>query len=78
MLCPMTNDRDDQAYRGESERFERWFGALPGWLLPLGLVLAVGLVRHVDGRARAALLALATAWGAGYLALTIRLLLAAR
>ncbi len=49
-----------------------------GWLLPLGLVLAVGLVRHVDGRARAALLALATAWGAGYLALTIRLLLAAR
>ncbi|HMM37094.1 MAG TPA: hypothetical protein PKA62_20505, partial [Thermoanaerobaculia bacterium] len=49
-----------------------------GWLLPLALVLAIGLVRHVDGRVRAALLALAAAWGAGYLALTLRLLLAAR
>jgi hypothetical protein len=49
-----------------------------GWLLPLVLLVAVGLVRHVDGRPRTALLAFAAAWSAGYLAFTIRLLLAAR
>ncbi len=43
-----------------------------GWLLPLALVLAVGLVRHAEGRARAALLAFAAAWSAAYLALTLR------
>lgn len=49
-----------------------------GWLLPLALLLAVGLARHAGGRARAALLAFAAAWTAGYLAFTVRLLLAAR
>jgi hypothetical protein len=48
-----------------------------GWLLPLLLLGAVGLVRHVEGRLRAALLAFAAAWGAGYLAFTIRLLVVA-
>lgn len=52
--------------------------AAAGWLLPLGLLAAVGLVRHADGRARTALLALSAAWSAGYLAFTLRLLLAAR
>ena len=47
-----------------------------GWLLPLLLLLALGLARHAEGRARAALLAFAAAWGAGYLALTARILLA--
>lgn len=49
-----------------------------GWLLPLAVLLAVGLVRHADGRARATLLALVLAWGAGWLAWTLRLHLAAR
>ncbi len=49
-----------------------------GWLLPLLLLAAVGLVRHAEGRLRTALLAFAAAWGAGYLAFTIRLLVAAR
>ena len=49
-----------------------------GWLLPALLVAAVGLVRHAGGRARTALLAFAAAWGVGYLAFTVRLLLAAR
>lgn len=44
-----------------------------GWLLPLALLLAVGLVRHVDGRPRTALLAFAAAWSAAYLALTLRI-----
>ena len=50
--------------------------AAAGWILPLLLLAAVGLVRHVEGRARAALLAFAAAWSAGYLAFTVRLLLA--
>ncbi len=49
-----------------------------GWLLPLLLLAVVGLVRHVDGRRRTTLLAVAAAWSAGYLAFTVRLLLAAR
>ena len=49
-----------------------------GWLLPLLLLAAVGLVRHVGGPPRTALLAFAAAWSAGYLAFTVRLLLAAR
>ena len=49
-----------------------------GWLLPLLLLGAVGLVRHADGRLRTALLAFAAAWSAGYLAFTIRLLAATR
>ncbi len=49
-----------------------------GWLLPLFLLAAVGLVRHVEGRWRSMLLAAAAAWSAGYLAFTVRLLLAAR
>ena len=49
-----------------------------GWLLPLLLLGAVGLVRHAEGRLRTALLGFAAAWSAGYLAFTVRLLLAAR
>lgn len=49
-----------------------------GWLLPLLLVAAVGLARHAEGRLRAALLAFAVAWSAGYFAFTVRLLAAAR
>ncbi len=52
--------------------------AAAGWVLPLVLLLAVGLVRHTGGRPRTALLALAAAGSAGYLALTARLLLLAR
>jgi len=48
------------------------------WLLPLLLLLAVGLVRHAEGRLRAALLALAAAGSAGYLAFTLRILFASR
>ena len=51
--------------------------AAAGWLLPLALLLLVGATRHVEGRARAALLAFAAAWGAAYLAFTVRLLLVA-
>lgn len=51
--------------------------AAAGWLLPLALLLAVGATRHLEGRARAALLAFAAAWGAAYLAFTVRLLLLA-
>ena len=49
-----------------------------GWLLPLLLLLALGLTRHAEGRARAALLAFAAVWGAGWVVLSLRLLLAAR
>lgn len=49
-----------------------------GWLLPLLLLFAVGFVRQADGRLRAALLAFAGAWSAGYLAFTLRLLFASR
>lgn len=46
--------------------------AAAGWLLPLALLLAVGLVRHVEGRPRTALLAFASAWSAAYVALSLR------
>jgi hypothetical protein len=49
-----------------------------GWILPLVLIGAVGLVRHLEGRPRAAVLAFLAAWGAVYLAFTIRLLVATR
>ncbi len=49
-----------------------------GWLLPLLLVSAVGLVRHAEGRPRTALLSFVAAWSAGAVAFTVRLLLATR
>jgi hypothetical protein len=49
-----------------------------GWAAPCLLVLAVGAARHLEGRARAALLAFGAAWGAAYVAFTVRMLLAAR
>lgn len=52
--------------------------AATGWLLPLALVAAIGATRHLEGRARSALLAFVAAWGAAFLAFTVRLLLAAR
>lgn len=48
------------------------------WLGPLLLVLLLGLVRHVDGRARRLLLVLAGAWVAVWLGFTARILLLAR
>ncbi len=51
--------------------------AASGWLLPLLLLAALGLVRHASGHARAALLAFSAAWAAAYAALAVRLLLAA-
>ncbi len=49
-----------------------------GWLLPLSAVLFLGLVRHVDGRARRGLLAALAAWTALYAFFTVRVLLGAK
>ena len=51
--------------------------AASGWLLPLLLVVALGLIRHADGRARAALVAFCGAWLAADAAFTVRVLLLA-
>jgi hypothetical protein len=49
-----------------------------GWLAPLVLVVILGAVRHVPGRARSLVVLLLAAWAAAYLAFTVRLLLLAR
>lgn len=52
--------------------------AAAGWLLPTAFVLLLGLVRHVEGRARQAVLATLAASGAAYAFFTVRVLLSAR
>ena len=49
-----------------------------GWLLPLAFVLFLGLVRHVEGRVRRAVLAALVASCVAYVFFTVRVLLSSR
>jgi ubiquinol-cytochrome c reductase cytochrome b subunit len=49
-----------------------------GWAAPLALVLAVGLVRHSEGRTRSALVVFIGLWLAAYAVFTARVLLLSR